>query len=57
MQTVEKQVVLEENWQVLSQLFFHRSHSAWKTLSHRGCWPGSTSLGVSHSPHRLYYGY
>ena len=40
-----------------SQLFFHRSHSAWKTLSHRGCWPGSTSLGVSHSPHRLYYGY
>ena len=48
MQT-EKQVVLEENWQVL-ELFFHRSHSAFVS---RACWPGSMSLGVFHSSHGL----
>ena len=34
MQTVEKQVVLEENWQVLAVVFPPFWHSAWKTPYH-----------------------
>ena len=47
MQTVEKQVVLEENWQVLAVVFPPFAQRLENSVS-RACWPGSMSLGVFH---------
>ena len=46
MQTVEKQVVLEENWQVLAVVFPPFAQRLENSVS-RACWP--SSLGVFHS--------
>ena len=54
MQTVEKQVVLEENWQVLAVVFSPFAQRLENSVS-RACWPGSMSLGVFHSSHGLCY--
>ena len=54
MQTVEKQVVLEENWQVLAVVFPPFAQRLENSVS-RACWPGSMSLGVFHSSHGLCY--
>ena len=52
MQTVEKQVVLEENWQVLAVVFPPFAQRLENSVS-RACWPGLMSLGVFHSSHGL----
>ncbi len=54
MQTVEKQLVLEENWQVLAVVFPPFAQRLENSVS-RACWPGSMSLGVFHSSHGLCY--
>ena len=54
MQTVEKQVVLEENWQVIAVVFPPFAQRLENSVS-RACWPGSMSLGVFHSSHGLCY--
>ena len=50
MQTVEKQVVLEENWQVLAVVFPPFAQRLENSVS-RACWPSLMSLGVFHSSH------
>ena len=52
MQTVEKQVVLEENWQVLAVVFPPFAQRLENSVS-RACWPSLMSLGVFHSSHDL----
>ena len=46
----KKQVVLEENWQVLAVVFPPFAQRLENSVS-RACWPSSMSLGVFHSFH------
>ena len=52
MQTVEKQVVLEENWQVLAVVFPPFAQRLENSVS-RACWPGSMSLDPDENCVRL----